>query len=675
MSVFVPQDHRVGARPLTHGDLIAYLAKSMDTDSSPLATIRRRASKAGRNPDLTAEDHATLVWISEAFNDWEENYPLESPLREQVRKLQPLAVAMALDDQRFFTIGSHPLHQLLDAMQQGAVGWQARLDRAGQMLEQRVERAVEKALEWFRNQSLDLGTVTSELVAANDRDAARAERMVQRLSETEEARLRTLNAKRGAAEHINTALADFELPSAIGEFLRGPWYDSAQLVLVKHGENSTDWQEMQRATRHLMESVQPFDGPDDVEKDRRSQILKRLPGELRRWMLSLEHDSEATDNAIGLVEYAHLRLRHGQLLQLVNIPPLPVEEDGEDSGEPPGESIKPGQWYHIEDDDLRAQLVLQMGNANNLLFTNFVGLKAMDLPLRAFQQRIEDGFVQLLPNDRTFSISLAGAAGIDSDDALRTLIDPSYKPPSPEPEPAAAETPTLGDEELARSGTNRSQDSSTPTELEMEPPSPAREAWEQPLDSNQEKAATPDLEEELELTFDLEIEPPAPPLPVPEPPSAPAPPPPAPTPAPLPVPAPPPPAPTPQPSPAPAPPPPAPAPQPPPVPVPPPPAPAPEPPRVEATIEATPPIVETRKLDLPMGAWLGFHDGETPIMAKLAVYDPRRDSYILVNRKGIAMRELSGTELSALIDQGLVDILEARSQFRDQVERAREEDR
>jgi hypothetical protein len=74
-----------------------------------------------------------------------------------------------------------------------------------------------------------------------------------------------------------------------------------------------------------------------------------------------------------------------------------------------------------------------------------------------------------------------------------------------------------------------------------------------------------------------------------------------------------------------------------------------------------------------MGAWLGFHDGETPMMAKLAVYDPRRDNYIFVNRKGIALRELNRAELLQLMDSGLVDILETRSYFRDEVERARGE--
>jgi len=79
------------------------------------------------------------------------------------------------------------------------------------------------------------------------------------------------------------------------------------------------------------------------------------------------------------------------------------------------------------------------------------------------------------------------------------------------------------------------------------------------------------------------------------------------------------------------------------------------------------------ELDVPMGAWLGFHDGETPIMAKLVVFDPRREHYIFVNRRGIALREISRSELLELIDDGLVDILETRSYFRDEVQRAREQ--
>ena len=72
-----------------------------------------------------------------------------------------------------------------------------------------------------------------------------------------------------------------------------------------------------------------------------------------------------------------------------------------------------------------------------------------------------------------------------------------------------------------------------------------------------------------------------------------------------------------------------------------------------------------------MGAWLGFHDDDTPMMAKLAVHDRQEDNYIFVNREGIKMRELSKRQLIELMDNGLVDILQTESNFRDKVTRER----
>ena len=79
-------------------------------------------------------------------------------------------------------------------------------------------------------------------------------------------------------------------------------------------------------------------------------------------------------------------------------------------------------------------------------------------------------------------------------------------------------------------------------------------------------------------------------------------------------------------------------------------------------------------IDLPMGSWLGFHDGETPLLAKVALHDPASDMYIFVNREGVKMREISQTQLLALMQQDLVDILETRSSFRSQVSQIRDPD-
>jgi hypothetical protein len=79
------------------------------------------------------------------------------------------------------------------------------------------------------------------------------------------------------------------------------------------------------------------------------------------------------------------------------------------------------------------------------------------------------------------------------------------------------------------------------------------------------------------------------------------------------------------------------------------------------------------KLQIPMGTWIGFHDRDPPLMAKVAVRDLEKDSYIFTNREGIKLRELTVPQLIALIDRDMVDILERKSNFRETVNQMRRE--
>lgn len=74
------------------------------------------------------------------------------------------------------------------------------------------------------------------------------------------------------------------------------------------------------------------------------------------------------------------------------------------------------------------------------------------------------------------------------------------------------------------------------------------------------------------------------------------------------------------------------------------------------------------KLQLPMGTWMGFHDREPPMMARVAVRDLEKDSYIFTNRDGIKLRELTVAQLIGLIERDMVDILERKTNFRDTIQ-------
>ena len=71
------------------------------------------------------------------------------------------------------------------------------------------------------------------------------------------------------------------------------------------------------------------------------------------------------------------------------------------------------------------------------------------------------------------------------------------------------------------------------------------------------------------------------------------------------------------------------------------------------------------QLKIPIGTWLGFHDREPPIMARVAVRDLDQDSYIFTNRDGIKLRELTVPQLVTLIERDMVDILERKTSFRE----------
>ena len=71
------------------------------------------------------------------------------------------------------------------------------------------------------------------------------------------------------------------------------------------------------------------------------------------------------------------------------------------------------------------------------------------------------------------------------------------------------------------------------------------------------------------------------------------------------------------------------------------------------------------QLQIPIGTWLGFHDREPPIMARVAVRDLNKDSYIFTNREGIKLRELTVPQLGTLIERDMVDVLERKTSFRE----------
>jgi hypothetical protein len=567
-------------------ELLQYLKNIDNFDLTPLEGILLQTEAIGDPALPTMEQTATLQWLGTALQNWQQHFPLEQPLASQLRPLQSLAAALAVTDPAFLIPGAHPIHRLLDTLQACAIGWQSRLGRAGVATQQQITKTIDSALAWFDNTGTDLEAIYGELAAVTERDQARAGRMTQRTVETEQGRIKTADARRQAARMINTALEKFQATEAIGEFLKGPWYASAQLVALKYGDDSEVWEKMSATTDTLLDSLQTVEEPAENRRQYIFEVVTQLPKDIRRWLLSLQHDNEAVEDAMGLIEFTHLQVLRNQALELKEI--AAIDMGSEDAAEGDHfdalDPVEVGQWWRVDLGDgepLRLQLALKLEREQQLLFTNQAGIKALQQSYRDFADLVARGKVTELHCGASFSASLASAAGIDSVEQLEILADATAVLPGG----------MAVDEPAEYTG----QDAVYEPEEYI-----GEEAVYEPEEYIGEEAV---YEPAVYIGQEAVNEPA-------------------------------------------------------------------EQPRQKARDESVSVAGTNEKLNLPMGTWLGFHDGDKPLMAKLAAHDRQKDNYIFVNRKGIKILQLSKQVLLQMIDDDLVDILQTKSTFRDAVTQA-----
>lgn len=430
-------------------DLLTYLRDPQDLELTPYADLLNRMEAIGDPAVPSKEQTAVLRWVGEAAHYYEQRFPIEEPLASTIRRLKPLAAAMALTDPDFMQPDVHPLHQLLDCIQERAVGWQARLGRVGSNLEKQILAAVEEALQWFDEPNTNLAGICADFIEASERDKERALRMSSRVIDTERGKAKNAAAKRDAAIALNTLLEKYPAPLQIGDFIKGAWYDSAQLVLLKFGANSEQWSSMRKTTEALLDSVQSIEKASPQKRESIVAIVRSLPKELRQWLLSIHHDTQAVNDAMARIESVHLHLLRKDPIEITWIPPIPTTQSTpalQDTSLV--KAMKPvveWHWFKIEtytDGDLRVQLVLKDESTQTLVFVNLAGMKTATYTFAEFDGLMRQKRITALPHGSGFSLCLALSARIDTVEKLDELYTSvAARTQSAEAQQSAAEAP------------------------------------------------------------------------------------------------------------------------------------------------------------------------------------------------------------------------------------------
>jgi hypothetical protein len=465
------------AEILDHATLLQRLRNVGDPSQGALESIQIQGQAAGDLRQPAPEDAARLRWADAAFTLWECDFPLDPELSMRLRRLKPLCAGLAVVDTTFLVPGRHPLHRLLDSVQAASIGWQASLGRAGSALQRELDATVDQALAWFDQPDTDLHPLLKQLESQLSKDAERAQKMARRVVEMAMGKEKKTEAAATAAHMINTALQQYSAPAEVGQMLKGPWYDSAQLVLLKFGPDSDEWAEMCKVTDTLLDSVQVLEPEPEERRQHLFRVVTLLPKKLKQSLLSLQHDNNAVNDAVSVVEFAHLCMLRNSPLETISIEPLPLPTaaGASDESEESSDGAEVGQWYLIEGQEtpLRARIIFRLQDERKLLFANRTGMECLRLGCDEFSALLAGGKARKLQRGASFSRCLAASAGVTEQSdleqlaragAAHTATPAPADEPTAEPDPEAAEQARLWAEWEEARARQRAQGEETPAE-------------------------------------------------------------------------------------------------------------------------------------------------------------------------------------------------------------------
>ncbi|MDB6062619.1 MAG: hypothetical protein JWM78_2722 [Verrucomicrobiaceae bacterium] len=317
-----------------------------------------------------------------------------------ITELAPLhAALLKLDPADWMGLADHPLWPLLDLCRQASACYQPELGRAAEKIvtEWRTVLAPLTESNWLE-----------ALQRAQDQwqqEQQKLVRLEQRVIDNERGQLRTRRAQQIAALALNRALAGQRLSVEILRFVQLDWYRELQWCVLQFGESSPEWQQRIELTQRLILSLQD-PGADSEARQRLYSLIPTVAQELRDVMLVRAQDNQLLEQHLALIQSQHVALLKSQPLASVAATPIASDDPWLSSAMTLSRDLlqraadlQVGSSYRVRDGDteIRVKLVLKMEDADQLLFVNRLGIKALQKSFEEFAYWLAADIAQPLP--------------------------------------------------------------------------------------------------------------------------------------------------------------------------------------------------------------------------------------------------------------------------------------
>jgi len=328
---------------------------------------------------------------------------------------------IALQDKALFTQHHHPARRLLNTMAQAGVLYGSEGDERSLLA--KMQWVVERVIHGF---SGDLGLFDSLIEEFNEYVETlrhKVELRERRAVEAAKGRDRLLGAREQALEVVQRCVGKRDLPTIIRNFLELTWADVLVFVLLRHGEQSTEWKRSCEVAEQLAWSGTPLGEAEVLQlQEKRVPMLSDLRKGLE--LLGGYHEDGIRRLLQDLVACQHaVQAKQPQLAALLK-PTLPesplgamLGEDADLARQAPLRSklsaraqalakelasVEFGTWFEFVEGGKSRALKLSWFSptTHNYMFVDHSGQRVAIKPLTLLASEMEKGLARIVTPER-----------------------------------------------------------------------------------------------------------------------------------------------------------------------------------------------------------------------------------------------------------------------------------
>lgn len=365
------------------------------------AGLLARLERYYPEPALSFDECLILSFVDDCIGEILKQASLDPDLEWLIFRFAPHVALVAVAKGPAKLFDSSPAFGMIDQLCEYCIGWSRDLGILGELTVEKVEKLVEEVSFEPKIQSTQLKELKnyfqSEYKRFSDREAL--------FTRAELRKLESAAARDRVAGIINQEMEGHQFPFFIIILLQGEWLDFIQLVLLKKGLQSKEWQAALKLTRMLIWSLKDRAQDNANERTRLRNIIANLPSRARALDKLVDVKKFIAENAIADIEAEYEAIQKGEPSERGEFTPIEIQgfASGKDSESSMSEKSKleaaPGEWFYYEELDhesSRLKLILLWQN-KQLLFSNHNCKSAIAIGYADFCRSLAAGRIRRLP--------------------------------------------------------------------------------------------------------------------------------------------------------------------------------------------------------------------------------------------------------------------------------------